>query len=40
MQNNVVYLKAENMEELQQGLDTLLYIDSERPVLLEVFSEA
>ena len=39
MQNNVVYLKAENMEELQQGIDTLLYIDSERPVLLEVFCE-
>ena len=39
MQNNVVYLKAENMEELQQGLDTLLYIDNERPVLLEVFCE-
>ena len=39
MQNNVAYLKAENMEELQQGIDTLLYIDSERPVLLEVFCE-
>ena len=39
MQNNVVYLKAENMEELQQGIDTLLYIDNERPVLLEVFCE-
>ncbi len=39
MQNNVVYLKAENMEELQQGIDTLLYIESERPVLLEVFCE-
>ena len=39
MQNNVVYLKAENIEELQQGIDTLLYIDNERPVLLEVFCE-
>ena len=38
MQNNVVYLKAVNMEELQTGIDTLLYIDSDRPVLLEVCS--
>ena len=40
MQNNVVYLKAENMEEMQQSIDTLLYIDSDRPVLLEVFTDA
>ena len=39
MQNNVTYLKAENMEEMQQGIDTLLYIESERPVLLEVFTD-
>ena len=39
MQNNVTYLKAENMEELQTGIDTLLYIDSDRPVLLEVFTD-
>ena len=39
MQNNVVYLKAVNMEELQTGIDTLLYIDSDRPVLLEVFCD-
>ena len=38
-QNNVTYLKAENMEEMQQGIDTLLYIKSERPVLLEVFTD-
>ena len=36
-QNNVVYLKAENMEQMQQGIDTLLYLESEHPVLLEVF---
>ena len=39
-QNNVVYLKATNMEEMQQGVDTLLNMESERPVLLEVFTDA
>ena len=36
-QNSVVYLKAENMEQMRQGVDTLLYMESEHPVLLEVF---
>ena len=36
-QNNVTYLKATNMAEMQQAVDTLLYIESDRPVLLEVF---
>ena len=40
LQNKVVYLKATNMEEMQQGVDTLLHLDSERPVLLEVFTDA
>ena len=39
-QNNVTYLRATNMEEMQQGIDTLLYIESDRPVLLEVFTDA
>jgi len=39
MQNHVVYLAARDMSQLQTGLDTLLYIDSDRPVLLEVFCE-
>ena len=39
-QNNVVYLKATNMEEMQQGVDTLLHMKSEHPVLLEVFTDA
>jgi 2-succinyl-5-enolpyruvyl-6-hydroxy-3-cyclohexene-1-carboxylate synthase len=39
-QNDVVYLKATNMEEMQQGVDTLLQMGSERPVLLEVFTDA
>ena len=39
-QNNVIYLKAENMAELQKGIDTLLYIESDRPVLLEVTTDA
>ena len=37
-QNNVTYLKATNMAEMQQAVDTLLYIESDRPVLLEVLS--
>lgn len=40
MQNRVVYLKATNMEEMQQGLDTLIDMESDRPVLLEVFTDA
>lgn len=39
LQNNIKYLKAENMEEMRQGIDTLLYIESSRPVLLEVFTD-
>lgn len=39
-QNNVLYLKATNMEEMQKGVDDLLTIDSERPVLLEVLTDA
>ncbi|MBR5929489.1 MAG: 2-succinyl-5-enolpyruvyl-6-hydroxy-3-cyclohexene-1-carboxylic-acid synthase [Prevotella sp.] len=39
-QNDIVYLRAENMEEVQKGIDTLLYINSERPVLLEVITHA
>lgn len=39
-QNGVVYLKAENMEELQQGIDTLFNIKADRPVLLEVVTAA
>ena len=39
-QNHVTYLKAEDMEQMQQGVDTLLYIKSERPVLLEAFTDS
>ena len=38
-QNDVVYLAAHHMEELQAGIDTLLFIESQRPVLLEVFTD-
>ena len=38
MQNHVVYLKATNMEEMQQGIATLLHKESDSPVLLEVFT--
>ena len=39
-QNDVVYLKAENMEDMQRGIDTLLNLESTRPVLLEVTTDA
>ena len=39
-QNGVVYLTAGNMDEMQQGVDSLLNMDSQRPVLLEVFTDA
>ena len=39
-QNDVVYLSAHNMAEMQQGIDTLLNTESQRPVLLEVFTDA
>ena len=39
-QNGVKYLKASNMEEVQEGIDTLINIESEHPVLLEVFTDA
>ena len=38
-QNNVMYLKATNMDEMQSGIDTLLNMESDRPVLLEVFTD-
>ena len=37
-QNAVSYRKAENMEQMQQGIDWLLTKESERPLLLEVFN--
>ena len=39
-QNGVVYLKATNMEEMQNGIDALINSKSDRPVLLEVFTDA
>ena len=39
-QNDVGYLKAANMEEMQIGVVTLLTQPSERPMLLEVFTDA
>ena len=39
-QNNVKYLRATNMSEMQQGISTLLNIESDHPVLLEVFTDA
>ena len=37
-QNDIVYLSASDMPEMRAGIDTLLNIESDRPVLLEVFT--
>ena len=39
-QNDVVYLSAVDMPQMRSGIDTLLNIKSDRPVLLEVFTHA
>lgn len=39
-QNDVVYLRAENMAEMQDGVNRLLQEQSDRPMLLEVFTDA
>lgn len=39
-QNDIIYIRAEGPHELHQAIDTLLYIESDRPVLLEVFTDA
>ena len=39
-QNSVKYLKATNMAEMQENIDTLFNLESNRPVLLEVFTDA
>lgn len=41
LQNNILYSKAEDLTQMQQGIDNLLYADdTERPMLLEVFTQA
>lgn len=39
-QNNVRYLSAHNMEEMEEGIEELMDTDSMVPVLLEVFTDA
>ena len=39
-QNDVVYRRAENMVEMQDGIDRLLQEQSDHPMLLEVFTDA
>ena len=39
-QNDVGYLRAANMQEMQLGIITLLTRESARPMLLEVFTDA
>ena len=40
IQNNVTYLKASNLEDMQKGIDTLFNMESDRPIVLEVFTDA
>ena len=37
--NRVIYLSANNMKTLKAGIDQLLHQESERPMLLEVFTD-
>ncbi len=39
-QNNVIYLQAKDMEQMRCGIDQLLSEDSQRPILLEVMTDA
>ncbi|MCR4582483.1 MAG: 2-succinyl-5-enolpyruvyl-6-hydroxy-3-cyclohexene-1-carboxylic-acid synthase [Prevotella sp.] len=38
-QHDIVYLQAYSQEEMEEQIDTLLYMESDRPVLLEVFTD-
>ncbi len=38
-QNEVKYLAAHTMEEMEQGISQLIHAESERPMLLEVFTD-
>ena len=39
-QNNIRYQKADNMLSMQQGIEWLLHTSSDRPLLLEAFTDA
>lgn len=39
-QNDIRYIEVRDMQHLQRAMDTLLYMDSDRPVLLEAFTDA
>ena len=39
-QNDIVYMRADDMVEMQKGVDRLLQEQSDRPMLLEVFTDA
>ena len=40
LENNIIYLTASNEQEMQHGIDQLLSLESSRPVLLEVTTDA
>ena len=37
--NDIVYMGADNMKTMQYGIDRLIHTESERPMLLEVFTD-
>ena len=39
-QNDIGYMSAKNMDEMQIGVVSLLTRDTDRPMLLEVFTDA
>ena len=39
-QNDITYLSVDGMQHLQPAMDALLNTDSNRPVLLEAFTDA
>ena len=40
LQNGIVYRKAEDMERMREGIEWLVQTESERPLLLEVLTDA
>ena len=38
-QNDIKYLAAHTMEEMEQGISQLIHAESERPMLLEIFTD-
>ena len=37
--NGIVYMGADNMKTMRYGIDQLIHTESDRPMLLEVFTD-